>query len=54
VITDVDNNPPLLSDREDCENPSACPCSLDGPCQHPLLQARIPEVRPELEPPPRG
>jgi len=52
-IIDSDTHPPFISDREDCENPAACPCDPDGPCLHPLRQALVPEVREELEPPSR-
>jgi len=53
-MSDPDTTPPVISTRPDCEKPSACPCDPDGPCQHPLRQARVPKVREEVEPPRRA
>lgn len=48
------STPPDVSTREDCGNPHRCVCQVDQPCQWPLLIARVPGVREDLEMPERG
>lgn len=52
-IIDDDTSPPALSERLDCQSPASCRCPADEACHFEALARNVPEVRQDVEPPPR-